>query len=157
MLSSSRSQPFRVRSPSTRTLGGIVATGSGYLEMSEMVMVFLNKQKTQKQHPQPAKHARRCQKSSRSSDRVSRAYLPLTFAGNSVPRTAEAATCRDYAEEDFFVAALSIMTIPGFTTVTYAQHGGVDVELDFKVPSGASTERPAPILLWFHGGGGHCD
>jgi len=45
------------------------------------------------------------------------------------------------------------MTIPGFTTVVFAQHDGVDIELDFKLPSTASAESKVPILLWFHGGG----
>ncbi|CAK9781813.1 alpha/beta-hydrolase [Cutaneotrichosporon oleaginosum] len=40
-----------------------------------------------------------------------------------------------------------------FKTVIYSRPEGVDVALDYALPAGASARAPAPILLWFHGGG----
>lgn len=38
-------------------------------------------------------------------------------------------------------------------TVVYAKPDGVDIALDYLLPSTASASNKAPILLWFHGGG----
>jgi predicted peptidase len=40
-----------------------------------------------------------------------------------------------------------------FKTVVFAQHDGVDIALDYKLPKSAGPDHKAPILLWFHGGG----
>ncbi|KAL8286976.1 hypothetical protein RQP46_003982 [Phenoliferia psychrophenolica] len=44
--------------------------------------------------------------------------------------------------------AYGIEVVFVFSTVN-----GVDVALDFFLPPGASKDNPAPILVWFHGGG----
>lgn len=40
-----------------------------------------------------------------------------------------------------------------FKSVVYATHDGVEIGLDYALPRNASEGKPAPILLWFHGGG----
>ncbi|OXC61075.1 hypothetical protein AYX13_07061 [Cryptococcus neoformans] len=40
-----------------------------------------------------------------------------------------------------------------FKTITFAQHDGVDIKLDYMLPQSASSASNLPILLWFHGGG----
>ncbi|WWD22227.1 hypothetical protein CI109_106718 [Kwoniella shandongensis] len=45
------------------------------------------------------------------------------------------------------------MTSPETKTAVYSTVDGVDIALDYVVPTKASPENKAPILLWFHGGG----
>ncbi|KAM0750260.1 alpha/beta-hydrolase [Meredithblackwellia eburnea MCA 4105] len=39
------------------------------------------------------------------------------------------------------------------TEIIFSSPGGVDIGLDYYLPDQASKERPAPILIWWHGGG----
>lgn len=44
-------------------------------------------------------------------------------------------------------------TMGVFKTITFAQHDGVDIDLDYMLPQSPSSDSKLPILLWFHGGG----
>jgi hypothetical protein len=38
-------------------------------------------------------------------------------------------------------------------SLVYASPNGVDISLDYTIPADATAENPAPVLIWFHGGG----
>ncbi|KAK8845290.1 hypothetical protein IAR55_006003 [Kwoniella newhampshirensis] len=45
------------------------------------------------------------------------------------------------------------MSAPETKTAVYSTVDGLDIALDYTLPTGASPEKKAPILIWFHGGG----
>lgn len=42
---------------------------------------------------------------------------------------------------------------PQLLECTFKQADGLDIKADVLLPPGATKESPAPVLLWWHGGG----
>lgn len=42
-------------------------------------------------------------------------------------------------------------TNPPFVEIVYRHVDGIDLSMDVYVPGSASTAKPAPVLLWWHG------